>query len=201
MTKPRLPYEGRVRITKLYGTAPPAGVHYSTGKHPGVDFVGVDNKSVVAVMEGKVTRVGYDPKGWGKYVTVQQTDNIFAIYCHLSSQAVTIGQWVLIGQKIGIEGSTGQVTGKHLHFELRRSYTDKYSTINPTEYLGIKNVVGEVEEDLAEIIKVKVKYPDGKVSNVKGIMQDGTNYVSIRQVLETLGYTVGWANNTVIINK
>ena len=201
MTKPILPYDGRFRISKLYGTPPPAGVHYSTGKHPGVDFVGISGKVIRAVMDGKVIRAGYDANGWGKYVAVQQSDGLFTIYCHLSSHAVIPGQQVQSGQKIGVEGATGQVTGKHLHFEVRRVYSDKFSTINPTQYLDIKNAIGEVEENMAKIIPVRVQLPSGAIKTVDGILQAGTNYVALRQVLEALGFKVGWVNNTITINR
>ena len=114
---------------------------YSAGKHAGVDLVG-SNKQVRAVMGGVVHRSAYDSTGWGNYIAVKQPDGYFAIYCHLAKRHKEVGQSVAAGDWIGDEGSTGKVTGQHLHFELRKNYSDKYSTINPTGYLGIKNEVG-----------------------------------------------------------
>ncbi len=136
-----LPYIDGFRITKLYGTPPPPGMTYSAGKHPGVDLVG-NGKQVRAVMGGVVHRSGYDPKGWGNYIAVRQPDGYFAIYCHLKKRYKSAGQTVQTGEWIGDEGSTGKVTGQHLHLELRKNYGDKYSTVNPTGYLGLVNETG-----------------------------------------------------------
>lgn len=48
------------------------------------------------------------------------------------------GQRVRIGDQIGIEGATGQVTGQHLHFEVRRGS----ERVNAADYLGIPNEPG-----------------------------------------------------------
>ena len=144
------PYLGSFRITKLYGTPPPKGMTYSAGKHPGIDLVGVD-KQVRAVMAGTVHRSGYDPSGWGNYIAIKQPDGYYAIYCHLKKRYKSAGQSVQAGEWIGDEGSTGKVTGQHLHFELRKNYGDKYSTVNPTGYLGLSNEVG-----VARVVKEQI---------------------------------------------
>lgn len=179
-----LPYIGTFRATKLYGTPPPAGVSYSTGKHAGVDFVGVASKEVRAVMGGTIHRSSIDYNGWGKYVVVHQTDGMFAIYCHLSKAYKTAGQSVKTGEMIGIEGSTGQVTGQHLHFELRKNYSDKYSTIDPMKYLGLHNAVGVVKLESDEMLTtVKIKI-NGKEKTVTAIVKDGNNYIKVRDIAD-----------------
>lgn len=57
------------------------------------------------------------------------------------------------------------------------------------------------EEETVKIDKVEIKLPDGKIKKVDGVMVDDTNYVAIRQVLESLGYQVGWDGKRVIISK
>jgi murein DD-endopeptidase MepM/ murein hydrolase activator NlpD len=54
-----------------------------------------------------------------------------SIYGHLASFAVGNGQAVGRGQTIGYEGSTGNSTGPHLHFEIRLNDTPQ----NPLQYL------------------------------------------------------------------
>lgn len=141
----RLPFDGKIRITKLYGTPPPQGFHYAAGKHSGMDMVAMDNKKVHAIARGVVTRSRYDRSGWGNYIVVRQQDGLFAIYCHLQERKVGEGAIVAEGQVLGVEGATGNVTGRHLHLELRKDYGNIYSTINPADYLGIKNKLGVVE--------------------------------------------------------
>lgn len=145
MILPILPYEGKIRVTKLYGTPPPKGFTYAAGKHSGIDLVGVNSKNIRAIADGTVIRSGYDPSGWGNYVVVTQSNGYSCIYAHLSKRNVVVNEKVKAGQILGIEGNTGNVTGSHLHLELRKTYADRMSTIDPAEYLGIKKKVGDVE--------------------------------------------------------
>lgn len=185
-----MPYLGDFRITKLYGTPPPAGMTYSAGKHAGLDLVG-ENKEIRAVMPGTVYRSSYDPDGWGKYLVVKQTDGLYAIYCHLSKSYKAAGQIVKAGEMLGVEGATGQVTGQHLHFELRKSYGDKYSTIDPANYLGLKNAVG-----VAEVLEVEKEIKivlNGKEKTVKAIEKDGNNFVKLQDLRDSK-IAIGYAN-------
>lgn len=140
-----LPYEGKIRVTKLYGTLPPKGFAYAAGKHSGIDLVGVNSKQVRAIAAGTVIRSGYDPSGWGNYIAIAQSDGYTCIYAHLNTRSVKVNEQVKAGQVIGREGNTGNTTGSHLHLELRENYADRMSTINPALYLGIKNKEGDLE--------------------------------------------------------
>lgn len=57
--------------------------------------------------------------GYGNYIWILHDNGYETIYGHMSSTAVSTGQRVAAGQKIGYVGSTGWSTGPHLHFELR----------------------------------------------------------------------------------
>ena len=57
--------------------------------------------------------------GYGKYVWINHGNGKETIYAHLSSLAVSTGQYVSKGQVVGYVGSTGYSTGPHLHFECR----------------------------------------------------------------------------------
>lgn len=176
----RMPYVGTFRCTNLWGVEAPAGVTYSAGYHTGMDFVGVDDKSILAVCSGTVYRSSMDSSGWGNYVVIKQDDGYFAIYAHLSQRDVLVGEYVSAGDSLGIEGATGQVTGAHLHFELRKDYTDKYSSIDPSDYLGIANVVGVVEViEVVSEIEIDV---NGEVRTVNVIEKDGYNYVKLQDL-------------------
>ena len=197
-----MPYKGDFRVTLLYGAKPPAGITYSAGKHPGIDLVGVSDKLIRAVRPGCVYRSGYDLSGWGKYTGVKQDDGLYAIYAHMSKAYKSVGQQVKEGETIGIEGSTGKATGSHLHFELRRAYPDKHSTIDPAEYLGIQNKVGMAKVvDNVQEVDVKIKLPDGRTVVFPGVIRNNRNLTEIRPVPEALGYKVGWKNGTVTVNK
>lgn len=139
-----LPYKGRCRITKLFGTPPPIGVTYRHGYHTGLDLVGMDNKNIYACEGGKVIASGFDSGGWGNYIKVLGTQSgLCAIYCHLSRRDVLAGEIVAATALIGCEGATGQVTGSHLHLEFRKDHTDGKTALDPCGVLGIKNLIGE----------------------------------------------------------
>ena len=59
--------------------------------------------------------------GCGYEVIIQHADSLRSQYCHLESEPpLKVGDTVTVGQTIGIQGSTGWATGKHLHFALWR---------------------------------------------------------------------------------
>lgn len=62
--------------------------------------------------------LGNQPSGAGLYVTLRHSNGTATTYFHMSSRAVSLGQWVNAGQVIGYVGSTGNSTGPHLHFEV-----------------------------------------------------------------------------------
>ena len=110
-----------------------------------MDLVGVNSKNVRAVAAGTVIRSGSDPSGWGNYVVISQVDGYSCIYAHLNKRNVVVDEKVQAGQILGIEGNTGNVTGSHLHLELRKVYADRMTTIDPAEYLKIKKKTGDLE--------------------------------------------------------
>lgn len=86
-----------------------------TGKrkfHGGIDLH-ARGEQVLAMMEGVVIKVGQN-KTSGKYVTLQH-GNYTVSYCHLSRVLAVKGAVVRPRDAVGITGSTGRSTGKHLH--------------------------------------------------------------------------------------
>jgi murein DD-endopeptidase MepM/ murein hydrolase activator NlpD len=77
------------------------------------------NCPVRAAADGVVTVVGWDPWGYGNYVVISHNGGMATVYGHLNVVMVAAGQLVLQSQQIATEGSTGNSTGPHLHFELR----------------------------------------------------------------------------------
>lgn len=137
------PYNGSFRVTSGYGYRVDPFTGQSGAWHGGIDLVGED-KTVVSVCSGKVvqSRIVTDESNrtseWGNYVAVQADSGEIVYYCHLATRLVSVGEAVGIEQKIGVEGSSGKVTGVHLHFEVRRGGVQ----INAAEYLGIPNTAG-----------------------------------------------------------
>ncbi|MFF4894987.1 peptidoglycan DD-metalloendopeptidase family protein [Streptomyces sp. NPDC001068] len=115
-----------------------AGSMWSSGYHTGVDFVVPTGTPVKAVGTGTVVTAGWGG-AYGNQVVVRLADGYYAQYGHLSALSVSVGQTVTAGQQIGHSGATGNVTGPHLHFEIRT--TPSYgSDIDPVGYLRGKGV-------------------------------------------------------------
>jgi murein DD-endopeptidase MepM/ murein hydrolase activator NlpD len=88
--------------------------------HQGLDLAAPMGTDVFAAGEGTVTETGSDPV-YGNYIVIQHRDNWASLYGHLSRIEVVLRQEVRSGSLIGRVGSTGQSTGPHLHFELRKN--------------------------------------------------------------------------------
>ncbi|MER6570081.1 transglycosylase family protein [Streptomyces sp. NPDC001093] len=95
-----------------------AGSHWSKGYHTGVDFLVPTGTSVKAAEAGQVVAAGWGG-AYGYQVVIRHADGRYTQYGHLSAISVRIGQNVGTGQRIGRSGATGNVTGPHLHFEVR----------------------------------------------------------------------------------
>ncbi|MFL4908551.1 peptidoglycan DD-metalloendopeptidase family protein [Streptomyces sp. MMS24-I2-30] len=116
-----------------------AGGMWSSGYHTGVDFVAPTGTSVRAVAAGTVVTAGWGG-AYGNQVVVRLADGYYAQYAHLSQLSVSVGQTVTEGLRLGLSGATGNVTGPHLHFEIRT--TPEYgSDVDPLAYLRSHGVV------------------------------------------------------------
>jgi murein DD-endopeptidase MepM/ murein hydrolase activator NlpD len=89
--------------------------------HPGIDIGVLTSLVISATAPGIVVAVGEPPyfEGYGNIVLVDLGGGIQALYAHLSSWTVQVGDLVTEGQSLGVAGCTGWCTGTHLHFELR----------------------------------------------------------------------------------
>lgn len=86
--------------------------------HTGLDFAAPTGTPIVAVANGVVTSVGYDGS-YGNKTVITLDDGTELWFCHQNSTLVNTGDVVRAGQLIGYIGSTGHVTGPHLHLEVR----------------------------------------------------------------------------------
>jgi len=123
------------------------GIIRKDGKlHKGIDLISKNgDRNIKAIRSGIVSYVGYDPTGFGNYVVILQEDGFKALYCHLKSYNVEKNDLIAEGQIIGIEGTSGNSTGVHLHLELREAPYGREDYINVAEYLGIKNEEGPID--------------------------------------------------------
>ncbi len=100
--------------------------------HEGYDIANYPGTPVIATADGVIKAT----KWWSTYGNTVRIDHGFGIetrYAHLKNIYVRPGQEVKRGQKIGCIGSTGRVTGPHLHYEVRVLN----QAVNPYDYLDI----------------------------------------------------------------
>lgn len=88
--------------------------------HNGLDFGVVVGTPIESTMDGKVTYAGWNNQGYGNLVIVENGD-YKTYYAHLSSIPVSVGDSVAAGSTIGLSGNTGNSTGPHLHYEIRKN--------------------------------------------------------------------------------
>ncbi len=102
--------------------------------HKGVDLVGTGNKLLYPVNSGTVVFVKYNNGGYGTHLLVNHGNGIWSLYAHMSKVYVKEGQVVNKNTILGVEGSTGNSTGSHVHLEIRQSASG--SQVNPITFLN-----------------------------------------------------------------
>jgi len=111
-----------LNVTPQPSGRPVGGVltqEFHTG-HNGLDFGVVVGTPIKATMDGKVIYAGWNDQGYGNLVIVENGD-YRTYYAHLSSIPVAVGEAVSAGNTIGLSGNTGNSTGPHLHYEIRKN--------------------------------------------------------------------------------
>ncbi|KND29054.1 peptidoglycan DD-metalloendopeptidase family protein [Streptomyces stelliscabiei] len=95
-----------------------SGSMWSLGYHTGLDLVAPTGTPIYAPADGTVVSAG--PGGsYGNMTTIEHKDGVITLYAHQVRIDVTRGQQVKRGDRIGLVGATGNVTGPHLHWEVR----------------------------------------------------------------------------------
>jgi murein DD-endopeptidase MepM/ murein hydrolase activator NlpD len=107
--------------------------------HTGIDLRGEIGEQVHATATGRVTIAGRDG-GYGNMVEIDHGNGLATRYGHLSKILVRPGQFVRIGETIGLIGSTGRSTGPHLHYETRVNG----EAVDPQKFLRAGVQLGKV---------------------------------------------------------
>lgn len=85
--------------------------------HTGVDLAAAEGNPIHAAQQGQVIWAGYDAtNGLGWSVKIDHCNHVSTVYGHMAKLLVSVGQYVTQGEPIGLEGSTGDSKGPHLHF-------------------------------------------------------------------------------------
>ncbi|EGW36436.1 M23 family metallopeptidase [Desulfosporosinus sp. OT] len=104
--------------------------NYDGITHHGIDIAAPEGTVVSSTRKGEVTSVGWSDV-YGNVIVISHGRGMQSLYGHLSGLSVKVGYPVIAGAKIGTCGSTGNSTGPHLHFEIRKNGT----CVDPSSYL------------------------------------------------------------------
>ena len=121
--------------------------------HAGIDFYAISDKTVVAASSGKVVETSKNCNqqgqlgdwcgspslpGLGNGVVIESTTEsgkvYYSQYAHMESVSVNTGDVVEQGQPLGIQGTSGNSTGQHMHFEINEGAIWTGSATDPTPY-------------------------------------------------------------------
>jgi len=126
-----VPLKDSYRISSEFGTR----THPITGKthtHTGIDMAAPQGTAIYAAASGIVI-VAQTWSGYGNTVVIDHGNGLWTLYGHIRNGGILVekGQSVKVGEKIAEVGSTGNSTGPHLHFEVRKNEV----AVNPAGYL------------------------------------------------------------------
>lgn len=126
----KLPYKMPVigEISAVYNQK---GRRWAGRRHDGIDIRAPRGTVIKAVVEGKVIFAGWK-KAYGRLIIMEHSDGTTSWYAHMSKRIAKKGDYLQVGDKIGLVGASGHTTGSHLHFE---THNAKDETINPVTWL------------------------------------------------------------------
>lgn len=130
-----LPPVGNVTVTSFYAEKHPIR---QNRPHQGMDFGAAAGTTVKATHKGRVLIADATSlnSGYGKTVLIDHGHGYQTLYAHLDDFFIAAGQIVKAGEPIGTVGTTGRVTGPHLHFEILLNGQQQ----DPANYLRLGNL-------------------------------------------------------------
>ncbi len=136
------------RLTQGYGPTSVTGFYNDAYVfHNGIDIALEYGAPIRASLDGVVSASGDNGRyAYGKWLAIKHNNGLTTLYAHFSAKTAVVGESVRQSQIIGYEGSTGFVTGPHLHFTVYSTNTFRIEnrwfgllpiggSINPLDYL------------------------------------------------------------------
>lgn len=185
----RYPFD-KYRLGTRYGAK---GRFWKAGWHSGQDFISMSfggDGLVYPLYAGEVLRVNHGGS-YGNCVYLRHADGYITLYAHLRTVYVRVGQKVQENTVLGIEGATGNVTGRHLHVEVHKGSYQYPSMLDPLQFIARGIMAGDDNENLSngeearEIEKqLKIRL-NGALKSVKAIEKQGYNYVRLQDLRDS----------------
>ena len=172
--------------------------------HAGMDIACPVGTPIYAAFAGTVREAGWNPEGTGRSgigVRIENPDTESQYYGHLSQTLVKVGDWVAMGQLVGLSGDTGDVTGPHVHFECWEAGGTYWNgrDADPRDWFDSHNVLpgSGTGHPVEETITTKFKEKNMKLIRAKGnksiavVCEDGvtvglksmTEYEALKKVI------------------
>lgn len=180
-------------ITQRFGENPSTYQKFGLPGHEGIDFVAPHGSEIYAAADGVVSDVRLDgfadpmAKPYGNQVRIQHAEGFETIYAHLASAVVTPGQVVKARQLIALADNTGNSSGSHLHFSLKKAgatssgeTTYPYDLVDPAPYLDPFTDEDAREPEIPDepSIRVQVVSPSAGFLNVRAAPYLGSQIVT-----------------------
>ena len=119
------------RVSSGYGHRNSA---LGSGYHNGVDIAANFGQNIFSPVDGVVVDTGNDVAGYGNYTVIRDRNGKNHLFGHMNrAVGYGVGSRIYRNDIIGEVGSSGNSTGSHLHYEIRKNGS-KYSTIDPSKY-------------------------------------------------------------------
>lgn len=145
MAKYRSPFTQKCHMTTPFKKKG----NWAAGYHTGEDWVADGDRTLVAPTSGTVSYVS-SSGSYGNHLIIHTDDGNCILMAHMASlPCVKVGQRVKAGDKVGVEGSTGNSTGLHLHIEVEKGTAWNYNKnlLKPSDYIDFNNF-GKDDEDM-----------------------------------------------------
>lgn len=160
-------------ISQGYGVK---NARYAKGYHTGLDIACPNGSPIRSATDGTVTSAGW-AGAYGNQVKVSPGGNVEIWYNHMSKMAVSKGDKVSAGSVLGWEGTTGNSTGPHLHFEVRVNGQD----VDPMPYLSGSKVIPASTD-----VTPAISNPFDSIKNLKeffDLLTDPTTWLRVAMVI------------------
>ena len=142
-------------ITGKYGETRSDG-----GKHGGIDIATALGKPITSPIDGSVSKIAYEPGGYGNYVQIKDTEGKYHLFAHLKdTPKLDLNHKVKAGDPIGLVGSSGLSSGPHLHYQIDpESNKDALRSgqhIDPSNYELSESIKGKIEDNNNNLAAIK----------------------------------------------
>lgn len=173
----------KFKLGTRYGTK---GKLWQSGWHSGLDLLsaGYGGDGLVRPLyAGQVVKIGRSGS-YGNCVYIKHADGYLTLYAHLKTVYVRVGMTVHEDTVLGVEGASGNASGRHLHIEVHKGEYRYPAAIDPLVFIKEGLEGDEVEKQ----IKIRL---NGVERQVVAVEKNGHNYVRLQDLRDdriVIGY-------------